>query len=354
MSFPVKTTNERIEDILRLEGRSRINSGIWRGVTSNTYQPSIITTTIPNAGPAFVFLNSTLSLRSTESVRLAISANSDTSGFYEGVLNDVLIPKNTNINIDLKGVVNSLGMGLNLYPTDPEVTPIDTKTEIGYTFSATQIINDLNFSAPNKVFWVGDSITAFTANNIGVQNYYQFQVRDWLSRNSNKGVYRLCQKAAGGKQSRNVNDLLISGLLYVEEPSIVFYQMGVNDHSQSIPVSEYKSNLERFLLYKNTFWKNSILCFLGATPVQDNTRQNGLDVYRNIMLEVVNESGQNNVKFINLRDSFDRTATPSTIWAASDNPGSNTDCLHPGTLISHTGIANTIISGIQDWGTRII
>lgn len=346
-ALSTRETNDR-QTILLLEGESYVSGATWTGNITAANQSNLLT--IPgNVGKPYVFLDSEIWLTSTKDVRLFFSANEDPTGVVTGTVANVNIPAGAAVPYRYPQRAYSNGDQISMYG---DASQVDVPVKIGGVFSGTRVVNDLNFNAEKKVYWLGDSITAFTSNDIGMENYYQFQVRNWLSLNS-KQTYRLTQKAWGGRTSTHFNTLREYGSLYIDNPDIIFYQLGVNDQSQSTGTVTYRANIERIIAYKNTFWKDAILIFLGSTPVQDTARHTALDAYRSVMQQVVEEAGQENVKYISLREAFDRTATPTTIWATSDNPGTNTDCIHPGTLISHSGIANAIITGLQYLNVKI-
>jgi lysophospholipase L1-like esterase len=339
-----------IDRILMQEGEM-LNFGTTintRTITTTTQTNVMVLA--PNLGELYLAINAKGAFTSDQDIRVFFSSNGENTSTIPGTQVNLFIPKNTIVPFSFEKPFSTIPQ-MGVYGEAAATTPIPFK--LGYTFSGLRIINDLNFNAEKKVYWLGDSITAGTSNAIGVNNYYQFQVRNWLSKNSNSGTYRLTQKAYGGRSSMDFNTLLTYNYLFVDKPDLIFYQLGVNDQSQSVSIDNYKSNLNRIIDYKNTFWKNSVLIFLGATPVQQVARQNSLDAYRTAMSQVVVDAGNQKVKYINLSNAFDRTATPSTIWAASDNPATNTDCIHPGTLISHTGIANKIISELESMSWSI-
>lgn len=338
MAFPVNDKS-RLETILLQEGYNMNNSGIWSGTISASNQANILTLG-PNDASPYVFFKPKITLTATETVSLYSSMNGDATGELPSALNSVLVPKNSVNNISFENYLHPLASGWNIYG---DSTQVGVAVKVGLTFSSIRMLNDFNFNAPRKIYWMGDSITAFTANPIGNSNFYQFQVRDWCAKKYGQG-FRLTQKAWGGKTSTSFNNLLVQGSLYVDDPTIIFYQLGVNDSSQSVNTTIYRSNIDNMIRYKKAFWPNAIMVFLGSTPTQQTLRNTNLDAYRTAMAASVTAAADPNVKFLNLATSFDRTATPSTIWAGTDVPATNTDCLHPGTLISHTGIANTITS----------
>jgi lysophospholipase L1-like esterase len=338
MAFPVNDKS-KLETILLQEGYNINAGGAWSGTITSSNQANIFSLAPNDSGP-YLFINPKITLSATESVSLYSSMNGDATGEVASVLSGAFVPKNCQVSFSFDNYIHPLGSNWSLYA---DSTQAGTAVKIGSTFSAIRMLNDFNFNAPRKIYWMGDSITAFTANAIGNRNYYQFQVRDWCAKKYAQG-FRLTQKAWGGKTSTSFNNLLTYGSLYVDEPTLIFYQLGVNDSSQSIGTTLYRSNIDNMIAYKKAFWPNAIMVFLGSTPTQQTLRNTNLDAYRTAMAASVTAAADPNVKFLNLATSFDRTATPSTIWATSDVPATNTDCLHPGTLISHTGIANTITS----------
>lgn len=350
MARSIPITDYSIDRILMQESEM-LNFGTTINTrTITTANQNNLMTLAPNLGELYLAVNAKGAFSSDQDIRVFFSSNAENTGTISATLINLFLPKNGVVPFSFEKPFSNMPQ-LGVYADAAATTPIPFK--LGYTFSGLKVINDLNFSAEKKVYWLGDSITAGTANTIGVKNYYQFQVRDWLSRNSNGGTYRLTQKAFGGKTSVDFDTLLTYNYLFVDNPDIIFYQLGVNDQSQSVSIATYKSNLENIITYKNTFWKNAILVFLGTTPTQQEARNTALNAYRTAMSEVVSASGNSKVKFINLADSFDRTASPTTIWATSDSPTTNTDCIHPGTLLAHTGIANTIIGELDAMNLNI-
>jgi lysophospholipase L1-like esterase len=345
MGRALKTiTDNSIDRILMQEAEMLNFGGTINTRTITTSTQNNLMTLAPNLGELYLAVNAKGAFSCDQDIRVFFSSNSENTSTISASLINIFIPKSGVVPFSFEKPFSNMPQ-MGVYGDAAATTPIPFK--LGYTFSGLKVINDLNFNAEKRVYWLGDSITAGTANAIGVNNYYQFQVRNWLSKNSNSGTFRLTQKAFGGRTSVDFNTLLTYNYLFVDKPDIVFYQLGVNDQSQSVSINTFKSNLENIIDYKNTFWKDSILVFLGPTPTQQTARNTSLNAYRNAMSEVVIASGNSKVKYINLANSFDRTASPATIWAASDTPATNTDCIHPGTLISHTGIANTIIGELD-------
>lgn len=335
----------RIETILLQEGMPYLSSSFFSGNIPSANQGNV-GAMIGNFGTPYVILNGKGIITSTKDVLLYSATNGDIT-VGNSTLSSYLIPAGGLVNIEYQTPMWPLSAGFSIYG---DAAQSGTPVKIGFHFSGIKILNDLNFNAKRKIFWMGDSVTDFTANAIGTSNFYQFQVRDWLTKNSTIGDYRLTQKAWGGRTSNDFNKLLINGSLYVESPNFIFYQLGINDANQAIGTTAYVANMQRIIAYKQTYWKDAILVFLGSTTVQLSSRETTLDTYRTAMANMVTAANDPKVKYISLANAYDRTATPATIWAASDIALTSTDALHPGTLLSHTGIANTITSAISSWG----
>ena len=339
------TQLNRIETILLQEGMPMRVSTYWSGnISASNIQN--IGSVIPNMATPYVLVNAKANLTANKDVVLYVSANGDITGSAgDSSVSYYFIPSGGYVTIEFPTPMHPLS---SIFSLLGDALQTGTAVKIGMHGSGTKMLNDFNFSAKRKIYWMGDSITDFTANLIGTSNFYQFQVRDWLTKNSNIGDYRLTQKAWGGRTSNDFDKLLIQGSLFVENPDIIFYQLGMNDASQSVGTTAYVANMQRIIKYKQTFWKDAILVFLGTTPAQNNTLEASLVNYRNAMSNMVSATGDIKIKYINLDNVFNRTL--QTSYADSDTSGNG---LHPGSLLSHTGIANAITSGISSWGVTI-
>ena len=350
--FPVKLVKKRAtpEEIIMREGRTRIYGQFYDGINSSTL---IQIGGIPNYNrnsTAVIDAKAKVSVYG-DKVKVVITGNTDGSTFYSDPGSGVRLMSGQTAEFDFSEGIASEGAQLYISAGDG-VTPIITNVIMTYK----TLTNDLRFDADRSLGWIGDSISGPTTNSDLLQNdYHNFATRNWLMNNSLiKETFRLCNVTSGGKHSSNYNDLLNKSGQNSNpcDLSIEFYQMGMNDHAQNIPIITYKANIRKWIKHRQLNYPGIVLVLLGVTPAQGLARQNGLDAYRTAMAECVLEEQalwpagdpmRNRIIGIDLGHCFDRTI-PARFAISDGNTG---DALHPGDVTANFQMFQKICEGID-------
>lgn len=342
-SVPVKSVRKSFDEIIFEEGLHGIYSfGSYNGNIISTTTQAVQVNIIPNYNPI---------LQTAIRARTKINWSFDNPVQIVGGARDFFgandpftsggtsLAGTQEIECDLNYPLQSVSFFAS--PVAPAVG------KIWGTTSYTMMTNDLDFEAESTMVWVGDSVSAGTVNaDLLKEQFYQHLVKKFI-RDQTGFRLRLATYAKGGTQTNSMVTMLNNNHVRSSSPKFIFVQYGINDQSQSLGTTLYKSNLNRLFLWKKYKHPDAILVCLDATPVEGNTRETALDAYRSAMSEVVAASADSKIKYISMKDCYDRTLG-SAIWATSDGAGS--DRLHPGTALAHTGMANRITSRLVALG----
>jgi lysophospholipase L1-like esterase len=346
----LNVSNQSVTELLRKEGFPFNVSNFTTVNFSSSNQSSLLV--IPsNFSPYQRIIGGPITLTASDDCTVFTSANGDIDGISNSTLQSLFLPARTPVPFGGAYPFYSLNHGFGLY-ADSAKAAAGKSVTIGYSMSGVQICNDLNFNAKKKIVWYGDSITAYTWNTIGLNNCFPFAVRNWLIANSpKKNSCRLVNMGISGKKGTDFQTLWTDDIYNIDDPDIIFWQLGTNDASQSVGTTAFANAVTYAANYKQQRWPNATMVFLGSTPRQDNTAETLLATYRAAEVTALAAfSSDPKIIYISLANAFDRTATFSTIWASSDTAGNG---LHPGTVLSHTGIVNTITAGLTSAGVTI-
>lgn len=202
-----------------------------------------------------------------------------------------------------------------------------------FAMSAYRMTADLNFNAKKTILWIGDSITRGTSiggtgYNAGSANlqtcatpedHFAFQVRNHFQR---KGTdCRLIIKAMGSYGSKDWEACRKLGWLDVGHADVIFYQLGVNDTSQSTTDQQFTDNINAVIDHRNRKWPKAKIVLVGDTPLNNNTNETRLAQLRTIKSNIATANSANEVYYVNLASVFDRTVL--TNYNASDGTHPN-------------------------------
>lgn len=360
MAFPIKIKEGKVvptfEEIWIREGFQRSQGSVYEGL--NTVGTTSVGNIIPNFNKSLRAVSIESTINSNATVRLTGASGGDDSGFYASPFIDALIFPGSSIQFKRLGPCGPNSLGLSLFAGDG-TTPV----KIGTYSTFILVTNDMNYEADHTIGWIGDSISEPTVNtDLIISDFHHFGVRDWLIENSpKKETFRIAITAQGGRTAVNWVSLLNSGS-GGSKPynlSIDFFQMGVNDSSQStVPI--YKASLKKWLTHRRLNYPGIVLVCLGASPMQGTAKQTLVDGFRLATAEAVLEEkalytslGLNPEKIIgiDLANSFDRSNHLN--YATTDNPtNGGITGVHPGT-ISANGWMRTKITEGMDYNTSV-
>lgn len=204
---------------------------------------------------------------------------------------------------------------------------------------------DFSIDADESYLWIGDSVSEPTVNaDLWLHECYQQIVKVAIAKSKKA---RIAKVAVGGKTSSHALTMLRENRIHLSDPKYIFFQFGLNDRGQSIPVATYKNNLKAAIRWKQYRYPNARMVLVSATPVANNTAEAQLVAYRAACLEAVTEVADALTVGVDMTDCFDRTLGYA-IWASSDADPANG--IHPGTALAHQGLASRIIQRLTDVG----
>lgn len=139
-----------------------------------------------------------------------------------------------------------------------------------FTTDAIRLSADNNYAAKQSIYFIGDSNTVGVFGSLTSAQYSRFSVYSWILRQyfiDNGNDVRIIDKATSNYTSADFEGLRQKAMLDLPEaPAITFYNIGTNDSSSSI----YLTNLDSFVKWYVKKWPTSKLVILGPIP-----RQNG-------------------------------------------------------------------------------
>lgn len=204
-----------------------------------------------------------------------------------------------------------------------------------------RIADDPRLEASKSILMIGDSIQATgPSSGSGRDALAVWQLLGHIR--DNRKDYRLIMKQAGGSTSTNAEMWRRYGYLDLPfPPSLILYQMGVNDAGQAMSAATYQANWSAFTTWALARWPQCKILMLGPTPIEDNTAHAAAETLRSNMSAFVTGLNNPRVKYLNLGTAFDRTV--SSNYTSSDTPGAR---VHP----SNAG--NTAIGTVlKNWAT---
>jgi hypothetical protein len=361
-SIKVKVGNQPIN--FALEGFPKNTSFMFRGaIQSGT---TALGNLIPNMSKADVLVEGEGYVYSDSKVRAFSSVNTDPDGVYPSLLSNFDLTASSILPVKYKTPMSALQGGFSANGGDGS-TPVN----VGGNLSAIQVTNDINPSATKVLLAYGDSTFAPTTDDIlNKEDYWMFLLRTWLSTNtSNKEVWRVVKKAIGGKTSIDFDKLLKTGRLNLPQEDLILWGFGINDQSQNTGnptagIANYIAAFKRFYTAKRINNPNSVIVYLGPTPVQLNSRETALSSYRVALATEISKMISNTdasnplgkpdtmLFGIDLSLAFDRTSlTPGPYGPYTSTDGTGGDALHPGTVAAQYAIFNKIANGANFNGT---
>lgn len=200
--------------------------------------------------------------------------------------------------------------------------------------TAYSITNDLAFEAPKTMLVIGDSIS----NTTGPSNGKEFwHARVSLNLKSNRNHYRRIVKGDGGWRTSHALDYLQRGGFDIADPELIMIMLGTNE---SI-LADYQANIAEIVSYLRQMFPDAKICLVGPPPRQDSVELTVLVPLRAWTQTYVDGSGDANLHFTSLGNSFDRTVDSN--YVASDGAG--------GTRVHPTGTAHGLMATalLADW-----
>ena len=212
------------------------------------------------------------------------------------------------------------GQQLNVYAVAPFPETIGADPDqykIGVTTSTDMYTQDIFIDANETFLAIGDSITAGNLvtplpNTHRGLDIYSFQIAEFL-RSKGRDI-RLVNWGLPGASSWQVKDWMLYGRYNVRNPSIITWNLGVNDIAtawDSNIQATFESAVKATVDWKRSHYPNSKLIFFGNTPLGD-AKHDRADNLRNFLSTYVAgliANGEKNIYYCNLGNAFNRLNT---------------------------------------------
>ncbi len=174
--------------------------------------------------------------------------------------------------------------------------------------NATQVTDDLNYSAARTIMAVGDSTwvgSAFGPTKTSAM--LPFMVRDYF--NDLGSDARVILKSISGSSTASHEGWRLAGWYDVDYTDMLLYNVGINDAIQGTGTIQYLANLDKFWKWFHARRPNAKMIVFAPGPLEDDTSETNAVAIRTAASGYVSGIANPNLIYINLGGSFDRKVT---------------------------------------------
>ena len=357
----LKTTNDiSLDDICREEGMAMSGFSNTSGLTLTSVGQNIATIYFDQNSSYPVLSNffpaiKHITFLSNRAITLGIRVDNTASNAFRGA-NDNITPNGyTRINTQIALQANvryTLNHPLLQFGFTSPVTLVlmgydntdSTPLTLNVEYAGYSITKNTDITADKVLLWIGDSISYGTGSGsfeAGTQEPFAQQVKKSIIERGYR--FRLINKSQSSMTTSSIVQAIKWGYYNVRQADFICIMIGANDAnnlgsgglSSSTNQTIFQNNIDYIITYFNKRFPNAKILMLGSTPSSDNTTEARIATSRTIMQARVTAYANNNVKYVNLGSSFDRTNSANYLSA---------DTIHP---TAQNSIASAIITGIN-------
>lgn len=342
--FPSEMVNHDLlsqdwEKILQVEGDTfQVNAlnSAGTAVATGAVNTQVVSATQVNTAGKLIYLDVVKAGLSAGAIA-QIGISGDTGARFPGYADMIMFPSGGGtIQVSAKKLLRPFQFQNGLVTLS--VRNNQTAGSVTYTSTisanAIRITDDLNFSADHLILAVGDS----TLNGTGptsTQAMWPFLARDYLRGEGHN--CRVVLKSVSGSTSSEHEAWRKAGWhrSVLQRPSMGFYNLGLNDAANAVPLATYLANVQAFWNDWKTWVPNAPLIVVAPTPLESDTKEAAAAVYRSAVVDWVASVDSPKLKVANPSALWDRKVTSN--YAATDTAGER---------VHYTDGPNALVAGL--------